>query len=186
MYESIDDAELKFNEIIHQLPRIVTIAKDFTFHSAHYLPPGINPKCCNLHGHTYTGRLYLRGRTSDSGILVEATLLKQSIDSVINLIDHAIITQFNSGKKPTSINRWEYELIQPLFDAGHKVYSYPYPSTVENLCRHLAYHFIMKITERPQLEGVGKCWLWVELWETPTFSAITSEIPFETWEENNA
>ena len=162
---------------------IVTVAKKFKFHSAHFLPPGISSKCENLHGHTYHGTLYLKGEVNSKGILVEAGALSEGIEEVISEIDHATITRFNPEQPMYSEGlAREWAMIKPLYDFRNKLYIFNLVSTVENLAPHLAERFVEQIFMSVPIEE-GSYSLWVTLYETPTFSVTTEEFKFKIWYE---
>lgn len=162
-------------------PGVITISKSFKFHSAHYLPAGINPKCENIHGHTYQGRLFLKGPISSQGILVEAGALKKAMVGVIGLIDHTLISRFDPEKDPAPEVKEEFALVEPLYKAGNTIYTFNEPSTVENLAPHLAVKFGEVFKNNLDFGAGGTYSLWVELWETPTFCAITEQYEFRIW-----
>jgi len=63
------------------------ITKIFTFDSAHYLP-NHKGKCKNLHGHTYTLYVTIKGEIDKNGFVVDFGDLKESIKPIIDLLDH--------------------------------------------------------------------------------------------------
>lgn len=79
------------------------ITKRFTFDSAHKLI-NYKGKCKNLHGHTYTLSVTVKGRMDKkSGMIIDLHTINDIVKSrVINILDHNFLNEFI--KQPTAEN----------------------------------------------------------------------------------
>ena len=72
----------------------ITVVKELEFAASHYLPnhPG---KCRNLHGHTYTLQVGVRGKVDEeTGMVVDFGDLKMFVtDTIINHLDHSHLNE---------------------------------------------------------------------------------------------
>lgn len=59
------------------------------FSSAHIIHE--YDKCGRLHGHTYAINVKIFGQPDDQGIIIDFTLLKDSLRKIINILDHRIL-----------------------------------------------------------------------------------------------
>lgn len=66
-----------------------TLRVEMYFDAAHYLP-NYKGKCANIHGHTYRVIVEISGITKN-GMLVDFTILKKEIKSVIDQLDHTLL-----------------------------------------------------------------------------------------------
>ena len=128
------------------------ICKIFTFDAAHQLI-GHSGKCANLHGHTYTLEVVVRGEPigaenpSDEGFVMDFGKLKAVVkDEVIDILDHAFIAR---GNEPA---------IEVLRASGAKVAVLGFRTTAENLARYIVH----------RLKTGGLPVESVKLWETQT------------------
>lgn len=135
------------------------VTKEVTFDSAHMLSH-YSGKCHNLHGHTYKLQVSLEGKLSSDGndesMVMDFNELKQYMDSVVDMFDHAIIF---SDKEHRS------EAENALMEWADK-YSMNYiviPGKCTSEC-------MVKYIEQQILEIVDmyEVTVGVRLWETPT------------------
>jgi len=79
------------------------ITKKFTFDSAHKLI-NYEGKCKNLHGHTYTLFVTIKGEINDTtGMVIDFGEVKKIVkESVIDVLDHAYVNDFID--QPTAEN----------------------------------------------------------------------------------
>ena len=70
----------------------ITVVKEFTFDSAHFLP-GYNGKCAVLHGHTYRLRVGFCGEPSqfEDSMVLDFTDIKKLVQPVIDQLDHTCL-----------------------------------------------------------------------------------------------
>lgn len=134
----------------------VTVIKEFTFDSAHQLV-GHKGKCANLHGHTYKLHVALKGQpnlekgSSDEGFVIDFTDLKKIVkEKIVDRLDHAFIAQ---GNEPA---------LEANRQSGAKTVVLGFRTTVENMAQYIAW----------KLYQEGLPIDYVQLWETPTGSAI--------------
>lgn len=72
---------------------VVTVTKEFTFDSAHFLR-NYAGNCANLHGHTYKCQVTCAGERNAQGMILDFQYLKTSIDnSVMAKFDHKCINE---------------------------------------------------------------------------------------------
>ncbi|HEY1005581.1 MAG TPA: 6-carboxytetrahydropterin synthase QueD [Sphingobacteriaceae bacterium] len=95
----------------------MTIYKEFTFDSAHYLPfvsPG--HKCGQLHGHTYRLTVFASGPVQpETGWVMDYHELKKAVEPVIIRLDHRLLNEVPGLENPTSevLAAWLWEQIRP-------------------------------------------------------------------------
>ena len=94
------------------------IYKEFSFDSAHFLPhlPG-DHKCRQVHGHTYTLRVYLKGNfVKDQNWIMDFKELKNTVLPTIELLDHKLLNEVQGLHNPTAenITVWLWEHLQPV------------------------------------------------------------------------
>lgn len=97
-----------------------TITKSFRFEAAHVLPKHAG-KCARLHGHSFVGRLVLRGESlrsggSEDGMLQDFGAVSAAVGSVLDShLDHRFLNDTLPMESPTSeaVARWLYERLKP-------------------------------------------------------------------------
>lgn len=79
------------------------ITKKFAFDSAHKLN-NYNGKCKNLHGHTYTLKITVKGKVDKkTGMVTDFYILKKVVNKyVIDILDHSMLNDI--VKQPTAEN----------------------------------------------------------------------------------
>lgn len=101
------------------------LVKEFHFDASHYLP-GYQGKCANLHGHTYSGELYIEGPVDPgSGMVMDFTALKACLKVVEERFDHSTILPHGDP------------LTSALGDLGMKMCLLDCPPTVENIAKEI-------------------------------------------------
>lgn len=93
-----------------------TIYKEFRFEAAHRLPHH-DGKCQRLHGHSWRGRVYVRGQSlipdgAKQGMLMDFGEISAYIDPLVEkYLDHYYLNETLPLESPTSeaIARWIYE-----------------------------------------------------------------------------
>lgn len=77
--------------MIYDKEAIVSVTKEFTFDSAHFLI-NYNGKCANLHGHTYKLQITVFGRLNEQGMVIDFNELKRVVsEKIIDDLDHKVI-----------------------------------------------------------------------------------------------
>lgn len=80
----------------------ITVVKEATFDSAHYLPCYDGP-CHRLHGHTYRLQVGVRGHVSSgTGMVCDFVELKKAMKTYVDMLDHQLL---NEIEDPTFPNR---------------------------------------------------------------------------------
>jgi len=59
------------------------------FSSAHIIPE--YEKCGRLHGHTYAVHIKISGKPDDKGIIMDFSIVKDSLKKIVNELDHMIL-----------------------------------------------------------------------------------------------
>lgn len=82
---------------------MVTIAKSFTFDSAHCLTtlPEAH-KCHNLHGHTYRVTLIVRGPVDEHGFVVDYSVLAAAWQPLHEILDHRFLNDVPGLECPST------------------------------------------------------------------------------------
>jgi 6-pyruvoyltetrahydropterin/6-carboxytetrahydropterin synthase len=118
------------------------VSVDETFSAGHALR-GYHGKCENVHGHNYRVRVILSGENLDSvGLLVDFTVVKQTLRGVIATLDHRFLNDFAP-----------FDTMNP---------------SAENIARHIYDEVARQI--QPQLDKAsgGPSLSSVTVWETDT------------------
>ena len=117
----------------------VTVVKEFTFDSAHYLPdhPG---KCKQLHGHTYKLQIGIQGPINEAGMVIDFDDLETIVkNDIIEFLDHKCLNDV-------------------------KDYEFPgFLPTAEMMVLWIRNRFFQRLSP-----GIGPKIVIVKLWETPT------------------
>ncbi len=95
------------------------IYKEFRFEAAHRLPHH-DGKCCRLHGHSWLGRVYVKGNQlikdgSKQGMLLDYGDLKKYIQPLLDdFLDHYYLNETTGLENPTSeaIAKWVFEQLE--------------------------------------------------------------------------
>ena len=96
-----------------------SIYKEFRFEAAHKLPHH-DGKCCRLHGHSWIGRVYVKGgRLIDSGVkqgmVIDYGDIKKYLEPLLDkYLDHYYLNESLEMENPTSemIAKWIYEKLE--------------------------------------------------------------------------
>jgi 6-pyruvoyltetrahydropterin/6-carboxytetrahydropterin synthase len=95
------------------------IYKEFSFEAAHRLPH-YQGKCSRLHGHSWRGRIYVKGNQligagAKQGMIMDYGDIKQYIKPLLeNYLDHYYLNETTGLENPTSeeIARWIFEKLE--------------------------------------------------------------------------
>ncbi len=97
------------------------IYKEFRFEAAHRLP-NYDGKCSRLHGHSWVGRIHIKGNQlvnqgSQQGMLIDYGEISQYIQPLLdNFLDHYYLNETTGLENPTSenISRWIFEKLEKV------------------------------------------------------------------------
>jgi len=111
----------------------MTIFKQFTFDSAHYLPnvPETH-KCRAIHGHTYRLTIYLTGSLHPQlGWVMDFSDLKKVVGPVIDQVDHKMLNNVPGLENPTCelLAQWLWNAIKPSIPQLSKIELYETPTS---------------------------------------------------------
>jgi 6-pyruvoyltetrahydropterin/6-carboxytetrahydropterin synthase len=96
-----------------------SLYKEFRFEAAHRLPHH-DGKCRRLHGHSWVGRVYVRGHAltetgSQAGMLIDYGEIKKYLQPLLDhYLDHYDLNESTGLTNPTSemIAKWIYEKLE--------------------------------------------------------------------------
>lgn len=110
----------------------IRVTKKFTFDMAHALD-GYDGPCKNIHGHTYTLSVTLKGKVIENnmnpknGMVIDFGDLKKIVkETILDTYDHALVLNENASYSKSEVISNEFE----------KVILAPYQPTCENLLLH--------------------------------------------------
>jgi 6-pyruvoyltetrahydropterin/6-carboxytetrahydropterin synthase len=101
------------------------IFKEFIFEAAHRLPnvpPG--HKCARLHGHSWRGTLYVRGRVgTETGWIMDFAEIRRIFQPVFQQLDHNYLNDIEGLENPTSevLAKWIWRQLKPSLPGLCKV-----------------------------------------------------------------
>ena len=105
--------------------RLMTIYKEFTFDSAHFLPNvPEGHKCKNIHGHTYSLTVFVDGKIDPKlGWVIDYGDLKAIVNPVIDRVDHQMLNNIAGLENPTSelFAVWLWNEIKPMLPSLTKI-----------------------------------------------------------------
>jgi 6-pyruvoyltetrahydropterin/6-carboxytetrahydropterin synthase len=111
---------------------VIRVTKLFTFDMAHALY-GYDGACKNIHGHTYSLFVTIRGKTIQeennpkNGMVLDFSDLKKTIkELVLDKFDHALVLNGNSPHRE----------LQGLKDQFERIVFLPFQPSCENLMLH--------------------------------------------------
>jgi 6-pyruvoyltetrahydropterin/6-carboxytetrahydropterin synthase len=127
-----------------------TIYKEFRFEAAHRLP-NHDGKCQRLHGHSWVGRLYLKGHGLQTtgpkaGMLLDYGDVKEYLQPLLNdYLDHHYLNDTTGLANPTSeaLSKWIFDR---LLAAG---LPHLYAVEIRETCTSSAYYHRSQEMEPP-------------------------------------
>lgn len=109
------------------------IFKKYYFDSAHFLPNvPENHKCRNMHGHTYKLIVFISGNIeNNNGWVMDFAVLKNTINSIIEIIDHKVLNDISGLENPTceNIARWLWVKIKVVIPELTRIELHETPTT---------------------------------------------------------
>jgi len=135
----------------------VTIAKEFRWEMAHRLADH-QGGCQNIHGHSYRLVIELVGEPDASGMVVEFAVIRRAVEPILDEFDHSFIC-----------DEGDRTMRDFLVSQGMKHSVVPFPTTAENLARHIRDRIADSLLARPNVRR-----LTVRLHETQSAFAESS------------
>ena len=112
--------------------QLMTIFKEFTFDSAHYLPHvPESHKCRRMHGHTYRLRLYITGALDPRlGWVMDFADIKAAWKTIEAQLDHRCLNEVEGLANPTAehIAAWIWQQLKPKLPLLQKIELWESPS----------------------------------------------------------
>jgi 6-pyruvoyltetrahydropterin/6-carboxytetrahydropterin synthase len=110
----------------------MTIFKQFTFDSAHFLP--LVPerhKCREIHGHTYKLTIFIEGPLVSAGWVADFGDIKHSVSNVLKLVDHKLLNNVDGLDNPTSelLAKWLWDKIVSALPLLKRIELYETPTS---------------------------------------------------------
>ncbi len=79
------------------------IYKAFSFDAAHFLPKvPEGHKCRNMHGHTYTIKVFISGEINKVGWVQDFGDIKKTTEPLIKMLDHSVLNEIDGLENPTA------------------------------------------------------------------------------------
>lgn len=101
------------------------IEKDFQFEAAHYFGHAdANDLFKKVHGHSFKGRVTLRGPAqSEKGWVRDLWKIEQIIKEVVEPLDHSLLNEIEGLEQPAleQIALWIFERLEKRLDGLHCV-----------------------------------------------------------------
>ncbi|MEM0380057.1 MAG: 6-carboxytetrahydropterin synthase [Desulfurococcaceae archaeon] len=115
--------------------KIIIGVENISFDASHYTK-GFDRECLNLHGHTYKLSIEVKGDIDpDTGMVIDFSILKKEILSIVKEYDHKIIVSKRDLDKIS---------IKGPFNTEFKIIDYPY-ATAEYIALDIARRLREKI-----------------------------------------
>lgn len=93
----------------------MTVYKEFTFDSAHWLPNvPVGHKCGRVHGHTYRLIVSVSGEPDCSGMIIDYADIAVAVLPILETIDHHLLNEIDGLDNPTTevLARWLWNEIR--------------------------------------------------------------------------
>ena len=111
----------------------MTIFKQFTFDSAHFLP--LVPdghKCKQIHGHTYKLTIFIEGPLhNETGWVADFADIKRLVGAVLENVDHKLLNNVQGLENPTCelLATWLWDKIKKSLPQLLKIELYETPTS---------------------------------------------------------
>lgn len=111
----------------------MTIFKQFTFDSAHFLPnvPSEH-KCRQIHGHTYQLTIFIQGPLdAHLGWVDDFAVIKNEVKKIIEIVDHKMLNNIEGLENPTCelLAKWLWDQIRMKIPLLKKIELYETPTS---------------------------------------------------------
>lgn len=126
------------------------------FSSAHIIPE--YEKCGSLHGHTYAVHAKINGEMDDKGIIMDFSLLKETLRGIVNKLDHKILVprasktlKIEKEKNNAKLSLLNKQYVFPIDDCIFLPLS---STSAENLASYILNELVKKLTLHRQIESI--------------------------------
>jgi 6-pyruvoyltetrahydropterin/6-carboxytetrahydropterin synthase len=126
------------------------------FSSAHIIPE--YKKCGRLHGHTYAVHAKIKGKLDKKGIILDFSLLKETLKEIVNELDHKIlipneskILKIEKEKEKVTIFILEKHYIFPVDDCVFLPLS---STSAENLAGYILEKLYSKVSLIKNIDSI--------------------------------
>lgn len=94
----------------------MTIFRQFTFDSAHFLP-NVPPehKCRGMHGHTYKLTIFMTGEPDEHlGWVMDFAVVKKIMEPILEQVDHKLLNDVKGLENPTCelLAKWLWDKVK--------------------------------------------------------------------------
>lgn len=94
----------------------MTIFRQFTFDSAHFLP-NVPPehKCRGMHGHTYKLTIFMTGEPDEHlGWVMDFAVVKKIMEPILEQVDHKLLNDIKGLENPTCelLAKWLWDKVK--------------------------------------------------------------------------
>jgi 6-pyruvoyltetrahydropterin/6-carboxytetrahydropterin synthase len=125
------------------------VYKNFTFDAAHRIL-GHFGKCKNLHGHTYSVTVSLKGKPKEDGILVDFYYFKPFEAFVNNFLDHATLVAEDDTELLEAVKKLNSNYLVLKHSSCEYIAEYLYNKAQE----YFEYVFSVEVKETPKTGAI--------------------------------
>lgn len=122
--------------------KTVKIGDTFYWEMGHRLPYH-SGGCENIHGHSYRLKVEVEGRTDERGMVMDYYELRALVQPVLAEIDHCFMCSMD-----------DQIMVEFLKNSPFKVVFVDFPTTAENIARHLLKRIVGQLKRHPGLVAV--------------------------------
>jgi len=136
------------------------IAKNFTWEMGHRLPFH-DGGCQNIHGHSYSMRVMVKGKLDENGMVVDYFDIRSAVAPIVDRLDHAFLCDESDS-----------DVLGFLRQSGSKHVAVPFSSTAENIAAWLLDQVLGALSSYSNVETVS-----VRLRETTaTYAEVSASL----------
>ena len=111
----------------------MTVFKQFTFDSAHFLPKvHEGHKCRQIHGHTYQLTVFIEGPVDEhTGWVMDFGVIKHHVNDILEKVDHKLLNNVAGLENPTCelVAIWLWDHIKPKIHSLKRIELHETPTS---------------------------------------------------------